>query len=184
MIAIRNLFRQEGAAMTKDVEELDLVSAIWILASNDDNPIITYEGIWYRLGLPPETDVRAIIKRRRELFRLGVSASRFDEWQEQLLSGKGLPVWIVDEYPSPEQRAKVIRELSKDDVFRSQFRANKNAEKSPIEIINWGLEHLDRLRKAQLESRNENATKKQMKQVLWLGVAGIIVQIVVAYFKK
>ena len=35
--------------MATEAEELDIVSAVWIMASNDETSGITYEGIRYRL---------------------------------------------------------------------------------------------------------------------------------------
>jgi hypothetical protein len=54
-------------------DEIDLISAVWILASNDETSIITCEGIRRRLGLPQGFDVRALVSRRAELFRMGVN---------------------------------------------------------------------------------------------------------------
>lgn len=76
------------------VEELDVLSAIWILACNDENPILTYEGIRYRLNLPATYDVRALIRKRGELFRLGANPEAFEQWKGRMLSGKHLPAWI------------------------------------------------------------------------------------------
>ena len=56
-----------------EIEELDLVSAIWILASNDETSLITYRGIQYRLDLPTAFDIKALIARRPELFRPGAN---------------------------------------------------------------------------------------------------------------
>ena len=55
----------------REIQDIDLVSAIWILASNDENPLITYRGLIHRLGLPPDFNIKATVASRRELFRPG-----------------------------------------------------------------------------------------------------------------
>ena len=72
-------------------DDLDLLSAIWILASNDDNPLITYRGLTFRLGLPNSFDVRAIVRSRPEMFRPGVLPSRLEKWKVQLREGRNVP---------------------------------------------------------------------------------------------
>lgn len=44
-------------AKQREFDDLDTVSAIWILASHDENPLITYTGLIHRLGLPANCDV-------------------------------------------------------------------------------------------------------------------------------
>src|SRR5438128_12623662 len=76
--------------------DLDTVSAIWILACNDENPIITYEGIPYRLGLTPGFDIKRLVGTRAELFRHGIPSQRLRKWKEEMRAGKHLPAWIRD----------------------------------------------------------------------------------------
>jgi len=73
--------------------------------------------------------------------------------------------------------------LADSDVFRSQFRATRNAPVSPIEIVNWGLEHIDRIRKGRIASREATAQSWQMWLVFWVGVANIVVSIAVPLLK-
>lgn len=137
-----------------DQDDLDLISAIWILTSNDANSIITYEGIRYRLELSAGYDVKQLVASRVELFRPSVSQDRLDRWKEEMRHNRSLPGWISD-IPDPAKRAAQIDALTTDDVFRTQFRAAENAPPSSVEIIDWGLQHVDRLRRAGLESREE-----------------------------
>ena len=51
----------------KETDVFDILSATWILASNDENEIITYEGIKNRLNLPANYNVKEIIQSRRAL---------------------------------------------------------------------------------------------------------------------
>lgn len=163
-------------------DELDTLSAIWILASNDDNPLITYNGLVFRLGLAKGFDVRAIVKSHPELFRLGVTQSRLDAWKAGLKEGRNQPSWIRS-IAEPEARLRAIEALGTDDVFRSQFRAHSDAERTPIEIIKWGLEHLDRLRKAKAEAKDATVKKWQMWLVFWISVLGVVSQFLIAFAK-
>ena len=75
-------------------DDLDILSAIWILSCNDENPILTYKGITTRLGLPDKFDARTLIRSRSELFRPGTLNSRLDAWKKLMKSGKSRPAWI------------------------------------------------------------------------------------------
>jgi hypothetical protein len=175
--------------VTEDVEELDIVSAIWILASNDETSLITYEGIRYRLGLSPDFDVRKLVQKRGELFRAGARRSHLEGWRNEMLAGRQLPSWIRAITDSAE-REKTIRALTVNDVFRSQFRASGSADgppwradRSPIEVMKWGLEHIDRMRKAKLEARETTAKSWQMWLVFGAAVLSIATQILIAVLK-
>jgi hypothetical protein len=133
-------------------DDFDILSAIWILACNDENPMITYEGITYRLGLPPEFDVKGLVRGRGEMFRAKVPDRRLAAWKQQLRAGRHQPSWLKD-IGDPELRRQRIDALTHHDAFRSQFRAEEGAQRSPIEVLEWGLEHIDRLRKAAAEDQ-------------------------------
>ena len=144
-----------------DTDEFDLLSAIWIMACNDENELITYEGIRDRLN--PNCDVETLIQRHRELFR-PVGERRLAKWKESLKKKESpLPGWILRR-GTEEAQIKAIDALSVKDVFRSQFRAVPTStasttgfepsDRSQIQIIEWGLQHLDRRRKAKLEAED------------------------------
>ena len=138
----------------RELEDLEFLSAIWILASQDEVPLITYEGIKRQLGLPKNYDIKSLIAQRRELFRTVSNPAALDQWRSEMLGGKRVPSWIAENSEEGD-REKAINKLSVNDVFRSQFRSPKNAAPSQIEIISWGLDHLDRLRKGFIEARGE-----------------------------
>ncbi|MDZ7380003.1 MAG: hypothetical protein ONB06_11745, partial [candidate division KSB1 bacterium] len=50
----------------------DVLSATWVFACNDENPIITYEGIRQRLNLSTSFDITSLVQSRGDLFRRGV----------------------------------------------------------------------------------------------------------------
>ena len=168
---------------THDVDEFDVLSAVWILSCNDENPIITYDGLKHRLGLPSGYDIKSLIAKRGELFRKRVSDDRLQQWKNEMLAGKGVPSWIKV-LNSEDDRRNAINAITAHDVFRCQFRASKNAEKSPIEVINWGLQHIDRLRKAKLESKDVSAKQWQVWLVFGAAVVGVIVQVIIAVWFK
>jgi hypothetical protein len=155
----------------KGPDELDILSAIWILSCNDENPIITYEGIKHRLGLPVDYDVKSLVNSRGEMFRKYVTSRRLETWKQELRSGKHLPSWIRD-IQDENKRKATIDALSPADVFRNQFRAGVGAPRSPIEIIDWGLQHIDRLRKASVEAREERAKRWSS---MWIPILTTIV---------
>src|SRR6478735_3418366 len=76
-------------------DELDILSAVWILSCNDDNPIMTYQGISDRLNLPEGFDVKALVAGRRELFRTGLLESRLTGWKQEMRAGSHRPGWMV-----------------------------------------------------------------------------------------
>ena len=132
--------------------QFDMLCSIWIIASIDENPLITYEGLKYRLGLPDSFDIKTLVHSRSELFRKATPQNRLDTWKNEMRNSKRLPSWIKA-FENEEKRNSIIENLSVNDVFRSQFRIEKNAPKSDIEIIKWGLEHIKRLRDAELDKK-------------------------------
>jgi hypothetical protein len=137
--------------------DLGLLSAIWILSCNDENEIITYEGLRHRLGLDADFDIKAVVLGSRELFRPGILQWRLDEWKKNMKGKKSLPGWIA-EIPSGVKREAAIDNLTRNDVFRNQFRTEYTVDRAPkcsLEIMDWGLQHIDRLRKADVETRQE-----------------------------
>lgn len=161
----------------------DVLSAAWVLSCNDEQPIMTYEGIRYRLRLDSQVDVRDIIRRRGDLFRLGVPQDRLESWKNELRAGRNVPGWIRD-IPDQDQRRQAIEALSVDDVFRSQFRAIDRAPRCSLEIIDWGLQHINRLRVVFAEARESSVKSWQMWLVFAVGVMNIVATVVAAIFKR
>jgi hypothetical protein len=168
--------------MASNLEELDLISAVWILASNDENHLITFEGIRERLGLEENFDVNGLVLRHRELFRPGAPPGELEEWQASMRNESRLPTWIklINDKP---KRLSAIDGMSQKDVFRSQFRASRGAPKSQVEIVSWGLEHIDRLRKSRIDARDASAKSWQMWLVFGASIANIFATIAVGYIK-
>jgi hypothetical protein len=165
------------------LESLDLISAIWIFSSNDENHLITYEGVRDRLGLDAAFDVRALVATRRELFRPGAPSSEFEEWKQDMRAGNRLPGWVKS-FPVGAERESAINTLSRTDVFRSQFRPYRDSPKSDIAVLNWGLDHIDRIRKGKLAFADVNAKGWQMWLVFVASVANIIATIAIGLLSK
>lgn len=161
-------YKQKSISTSTD---LDTLSAIWILACNDDNPQITYDGIRFRLGLDNDFAIKELISSRPELFRKKTSEKLLNSWKKEMRLGRKIPSWIKETENSTERTA-IIEKLSISDVFRSQFRAEVDSPRSDIEVINWGLQHIERLRKAEIETRKE---KTRIFSSIWLPLASLFV---------
>ena len=136
-------------------DEFALLSAIWIMASNDDTPLMTYESLRARLTLPSGYDLTGLVGQHPELFRRKMQLSALNEWKTEMLAGKRLPAFIRDA-PATD-RVAMIAALKPEDGFRSQFRASRAANRSDVAVIEWGLNHIERLRKASFEVRDATA---------------------------
>src|SRR5207244_186730 len=111
------------------------------------------EGVKRRLALPTNYDVAALVKRHGELFRSVTNPAALRAWKAEMLSGRNLPIWISEMEPNGREQA--IESLPVADVFRSQFRTEPKAPPSPIDIIRWGVDHIDGGRKALIDGRRE-----------------------------
>lgn len=170
-----------GTLVEPDI--FDILSATWIFACRDENPIISYQGLRQRLDLKPSFDIVGLVKARRDLFRIGAPESRIGEWKETLKGGTKLPSWLR-EIKGEAERLKAIDSLSSDDVFRSQFRAHRDAPQSDLSELNWGLQHIERLRKAHYDAHEKSAKSWQMWLVVAIGILNIAATIAVALLKE
>jgi hypothetical protein len=166
----------------REPEHADFLGAIWILASNDENSIITYRGLRFRLGITEEY-ARALVCSRPELFRLGVPAGRLANWKERMRAGPEGPSWLKS-VTGAEKRAAAIESLSVNDCFRSQFRAEDAAPRSSLEIIEWGLSHIDRVRNSIVAWDEGIAKSWHMWLTMSLTLVSIIAQVLIAALKQ
>lgn len=144
--------------------EFDIISAIWILACTDQDPLITYRGIVHRLdteGLT-EADVRSLVRSRAELFSTVISNQWLYEWQRWIIDESHYPRWIIDEFREKHLQTQAVETIKREDVFRSQLRTYDKQGPCDIEQTSWGIEHIDRLRKANVEAR-------QQRLSMWTG---------------
>jgi hypothetical protein len=164
-------------------DTFDVLSATWVCACNDENSIVTFDSIRHRLNLPQSFDIQGLVQSRGDLFRRSVPRRRLEAWKQDMRAGKRLPSWIR-EITEDSLRNKTIDEIAPDDAFRSQFRAGDAAPKSSLEIIDWGLQHIDRLRKASYEAREKSAKSWQMWLVFWIGILNVAATIIAVWLKK
>jgi hypothetical protein len=162
-------------------DEYAILAAIWILASNDETSLITYRGIQQRLNLPVDYDVRALVTCHGELFRQRIPFWMLKKWQGEMRQGKHRPAWIRE--AREEERETLIDSLTPDDGFRSQFRSELSAPRSDIAVIEWGLGHIERLRKAKTDAREASAKSWQIWLVFATSILGVAATIVVALIK-
>lgn len=158
-------------------DDLDTLSAIWILSCRDENSIMTYKGIAQRLAMvaPEDVDViKDIVKSRPEFFRQGILRARLNTWKSEMRAGEHRPSWI-SEIKDKDDQAKAIDEITKLDCFRNQFRTGERAAKVDIEIIDWGLKHIERLRKDVLEERESRFKRIGM---IWLPFGSLFLALV------
>ena len=167
------------------MKEFDLISAIWIMACNDEGSILTYQGINHRLQLNDKAKVQKLIESRPDLFRLGVTQRWLDEWKEEMKKGKSRPSWIRDpEDISESERLTRIEGIIVKDVFRSQFRTKKDSPQSELDVVEWGLKHIDRLRKAEIEKEDTRTRSWQVWLIFCVGFVNLVATVVVAITKK
>lgn len=162
----------------KKPDDFDILSATWILANIDENEMMSFQGIKCRLKLEEDYDLQLLIQSRGDLFRQGVPTFRLQNWKAEMLKGKHLPLWIK-EFDDETERKKIIESISENDVFRSQFRTRRDSPQSSLEIINWGLEHIERLRKASIDASEQSAKRWE----IWLAICITIINIVVTFIK-
>lgn len=137
-------------------DELSKVAAIWILASTDENPIITFKSVIERVGYENENEVLNVILKYRELFRHKAQTSQLDKLKNQWRSQQNtdiLPTWLQNK--TTEDKERLIDEVSRDTVFRSILRTNYSAPKSSQGSIDWGLRHIDSLRKIESDKTDK-----------------------------
>ncbi|HYW10640.1 MAG TPA: hypothetical protein VE871_01755 [Longimicrobium sp.] len=130
---------------TSEIDRYTVLSAIWVFACNDERALISYRGIRHRLSLPASYPVEEIVRDRAELFRLRAPQSQLAAYKEFLRSGQIGPSWL-SVVKSREEKLQVIDDLEPEDFFRGQFRTEADAPRSSLEILKWGLEHIERLR--------------------------------------
>lgn len=112
-----------------------------------------------------------------------VPAPAFRNKQKEPLGSDHLLSWIRD-IQEEELRRRTIDQMTSEDVFRSQFRVEDGAPKASLEVIDWGLRHIDRLRKASSEARDTSAKSWQMLLLFAVGLLSIAATITAALLRK
>ncbi len=135
-----------------------------------------YEVVENRISPPASINVRQLVHSRGELFRRTIPPHRLEVWKQEMLKGKHLPSLLRD-IEDESLRKKKIEALTSSDVFTNQFRVD-SSDKAPLtqlEILDWGLKHIDRLREARTEKREESYKKWGSK---WLPLLSTLIALV------
>jgi hypothetical protein len=111
-----------------------------------------------------------------------VPTRRLKAWKELLGDPRHRPSWLLA-LPASE-RAAAIDGLTPDDCFRSQFRAEDGSQRSGLDVIEWGLKHLDRVRTTMVKWDEGIAKSWQMWLTIGLTLTNIIVQVVLSAVKN
>jgi hypothetical protein len=178
------------------LDEWDLLRTIWVLASQDENPLMTYQGIRIRLSLPDDYDVQNMVRRHVDLFREGMPSKILELWKVDMRDGRRLPPWIKQAVGA--SRDQLINSLGPNDGFRSQKRTGDPAPSS-LDVIKWGQALIEEKRKAQSEALEATArtakdareeTEKKWEKwkpyviAIISALAGIIAAIIAARWKR
>ena len=134
--------------MTKRNDDYDVLTAVWILSCQDEVPLMSYENSALRIGVPVD-ELRQTIARHISLFRPGATQSQLDERKKHLLQANRFPRYLRE--LSPEARLVKINAMTRADFFRNIFRTEADAPRPPLEVLEWGLDYIDRLRNARQE---------------------------------
>lgn len=164
----------------RQIVEFDILTSVWIMASNDQNPFMLYETVRRRLDLPDNYPLEKIIAKRSELFRKKVPEYRIDslkkDWIKKCdLDEKKIPSFL-QKFQTKEERINYLNSISEKDIFRSQFRIENDADRSDIEIIDWGLKHIERLRNNLIEEREK---KKRNYKEIWIPIGSLILTMII-----
>lgn len=139
----------------KNIDEYGILPVLWILVCNHEIPFLLYSSAKIRLNLPKAFDLKKLVKKHGELFLQNCSPSDLEIWKTEMLNGKNLPIGIKEIKDDNEKKTKITL-LKPSDIFSFQFRSDLNAPPSDLKIIDWGLEYIEKIRKAELEKRNTN----------------------------
>ncbi len=157
-------------------DSFDVLNAAWVISCNDQNPMISYEGLIDRnLGVSIST-LKEIISQKRELFRPYVSSKQLKSWREKMLKllneddELNIPIWLKK--IEVNKRIDKVNSLKNEDFFRCQFRINKDADTVPTEIIQWGLNHIESMR---VTAHDERERKYKKYSSVWIPFMSVIV---------
>jgi hypothetical protein len=161
------------ATTGKRWQDAEPIWSIWMMASQDPTSFLSYQSVASRLYGPIKEgkeltakvlQVRDLVGRWRELFRLNASPGDFKNWKHKVDENFKLvqkkqnpdsiyPEWLLD--LSVEDQEVQLATLQ-NDVFRSQFRVGQDREKSSPEQIKFGMDYIDSMRSALLDADKEN----------------------------
>lgn len=162
------------------LEEFDVLSSVWIMANNDDDSLMFYESVKNRLGLHSKYQLKEIITKRSELFRRKISKHRLDllkiKWHAECAKAHPKMPSFIFRLDTAQERTDLIDSITEDDIFRSQFRVKDDAPKADIEIIDWGIKHIERLRNNLIDKKEK---RKRILKEIWIPFGSILLTMII-----
>ncbi len=141
-----------GRPVAGEHDDLAITAAIWVMSCNDESSLIPYYALSYQLGIA-DADARRLVRSRPELFRPSAPPAWLDAWKQNLGGPGTSPGWYLA--IPPESRAATLAGIRGADAFCNQFRAEQDSPRCSLDVMRWGVEHLERLRDRAAESRRQ-----------------------------
>jgi len=145
-------------------DKFDALSALWIIASIEREPRIAIADVQYRLNLADDSLLRELVSERGELFALGCETHDLARWRADVKVSRPHPAWLKRREDDGEDVGRVLESVSEGDIVRSVFRQGAGQERSPTELLEWGLRHIEALRTA---SREERENRRALRIGFW-----------------
>ena len=162
------------------LEEFDILSSIWIMANNDEDSLMFYKSVKNRLGLHSNYPLNEIISKRSELFRKKISQHRLDllkiKWLAECVKAHPKIPSFIFRLDTIQERTDLINSMTVDHIFRSQFRVKEDAPKADIEIIDWGIKHIERLRNNVIEKKEK---RKRILKEIWIPIGSLLLTMII-----
>ena len=144
---------------TLNDKDFDILSSIWMFSCTDPTPIMAYRAINCRIGSMNENEIRDLVGKFEDLFRIRVSPARLEKWQNDMRQCRNVPSWL-NAIKAPSKRKQTIDDFNVHDLFYNQFRSKPDSPPVEEKILNWGLAHIEHWRR-----HNHELAEEQRKQL-------------------
>ncbi len=165
-------------------KELDFIASVWTFACVTKNAKVEYKNIDHRYK-KQFGDSKKVIDSHRILFLEGrVDPGELIKIKWLLLLSR--PAWLIEwAKESKQTEYAAISNLQSEDFFSTQDRFLDTTPPSPVEVLKWGLEHIERLRNKKKED-DEKFGKLVREILIPLGtmLAAFATIIIGSYFQQ
>lgn len=128
--------------------------AIWIMASNEKQPIMFYRSLMEKLYFKNEEELREMISNNRELFwPMSEAVIKFFK-KHYKANHDFCPRWMSDGKTHEEIDA-TIDLLQSNDAFTCQFRRNVDDPRCSDEIREWGSNYIEKKWNLEVKANEE-----------------------------
>jgi hypothetical protein len=148
--------------------------ATWILACNDEQPIIFYKSLAERLGCDNTDDLREMVKNHRELFR-PMKEATLNKYKKHYMDKPHCFPKVLN--TNNESVEDAWRHITTEDAFTSQFRRKPDEKKSSDDLRDWGVNYIQKRWDMVVKTREE---RRFIRSAIYIPVASIIVTIMLA----